>query len=413
MTAPAVSVVIVSHGRPASLGNCLTGVGQIDYPNFEIVIVADQSGIAAVKAHALGDQVKLVLHDAANISTARNAGIAASAGEIVAFIDDDAVPEPTWLSHLIAPFADEGVAAAGGYVIGRNGISFQWKARTVYPDAHTEDLLLKGDAPQVFEGSSARAIKTEGTNMAVRRDVLERLGGFDPAFHFYLDETDLNMRIGVAGLKTAIVPLAQVHHGFAESTRRSADRVPATLYDIGASLAVYLRKHKGNLGAGAIEREVQVARMRRFVAAARCTDRHATEMLATFDEGWNEGLKRDFGAAYNVSRGQKMEPFLSPMQGNMVIISGRTWQRKAKLREARKAVARGSRVSVYLFSLSARYHSVCFVTDGFWLQTGGLFGKSHRTDPIWTFWTFKKRLEREAARVASLRNVNSLVTGVI
>jgi len=246
VTAPAVSVVIVSHGRPASLGNCLTGVGQIDYPNFEIVIVADQSGIAAVKAHALGDQVKLVLHDAANISTARNAGIAASAGEIVAFIDDDAVPEPTWLSHLIAPFADEGVAAAGGYVIGRNGISFQWKARTVYPDAHTEDLLLKGDAPQVFEGSSARAIKTEGTNMAVRRDVLERLGGFDPAFHFYLDETDLNMRIGVAGLKTAIVPLAQVHHGFAESTRRSADRVSATLYDIGASLAVYLRKHKGN-----------------------------------------------------------------------------------------------------------------------------------------------------------------------
>ena len=82
MTAPTVSVVIVSHGRPASLGICLTGVGQIDYPNFEIVIVADQSGIDAVNAHALGDQVKLVLFDEMNISAARNAGVAAAAGRL-------------------------------------------------------------------------------------------------------------------------------------------------------------------------------------------------------------------------------------------------------------------------------------------------------------------------------------------
>ena len=171
MTAPTVSVVIVSHGRPASLGICLTGVGQIDYPNFEIVIVADQSRIDAVNAHALGDQVKLVLFDEMNISAARNAGVAAAAGEIITFIDDDAIPEPTWLTHLIAPFADESVAVAGRYVIGRNGISFQWKARTVSPDAHTEDLILDYDRQQVFEGSRTRAIKTEGTNMAVRRDV--------------------------------------------------------------------------------------------------------------------------------------------------------------------------------------------------------------------------------------------------
>ena len=204
------------------------GCRAIDHPNFEIVIVADQSGIDAVNAHALGDQVKLVLFDEMNISAARNAGVAAAAGEIITFIDDDAIPEPTWLTHLIAPFADESVAVAGRYVIGRNGISFQWKARTVYPDAHTEDLILYCERPQVFEGSPTRAIKTEGTNMAVRRDVLVHLGGFDPAFRFYLDETDLNMRIGKAGSKTAIVPLSQVHHGFAPSAWRRDDRFRVT-----------------------------------------------------------------------------------------------------------------------------------------------------------------------------------------
>ena len=155
------------HGRPASLGICLTAVGQIDYTNFEIIIVADQPGIDAVKAHGLCDQVKLVLFDEMNISEARNASVAAVAGEIIAFIDDDAIPEPNWLTHLIAPFADESVAVASGYVIERNGISFRRKARTVYPQAHPEDLTLDGHRSQVFEGSSACAIKTEGTNMAV------------------------------------------------------------------------------------------------------------------------------------------------------------------------------------------------------------------------------------------------------
>ena len=90
MTLPPVSVVIVSHGRPDLLGLCLTGVGQLDYPHFEIVVVADAGGADAVRAHALGEQVKLVVFDTPNIAAARNAGIAQAGGEIIAFIDDDA-----------------------------------------------------------------------------------------------------------------------------------------------------------------------------------------------------------------------------------------------------------------------------------------------------------------------------------
>ena len=86
------------------------------------------------------------------------------------------VPEPTWLTHLIAPFADgQSAAVAGGYVIGRNGISFQWKASDSFAvEAQTEDLILdyRLMSPTFLAASPARAIKTEGTNMAVRRDVL-------------------------------------------------------------------------------------------------------------------------------------------------------------------------------------------------------------------------------------------------
>lgn len=78
--------------------------------------------------------------------------------------------------------------------------------------------------------------------MAIRRNVWVAIGGFDPAYHFYLDETDLNIRLARGGYITAIAPLAHVHHGFAKSISRRADRVLSDLYDIGASKTVFQRK---------------------------------------------------------------------------------------------------------------------------------------------------------------------------
>jgi hypothetical protein len=88
-------------------------------------------------------------------------------------------------------------------------------------------------------------VKNEGTNMAVRRSVLVDLEGFDPAYHFYLDETDLNIRLVAANHLTAIAPLARVHHGFAQSIYRHGDRVPRDLFDIGASWAGFQREFIG------------------------------------------------------------------------------------------------------------------------------------------------------------------------
>ena len=129
MTHPPVSVVVVSRDRPDALLRCLTGLLQVQYTPFEVVVVADQPGCSAAARWA--EQIKIVPFDRPNISEARNLGISNAAGEIIAFIDDDAVPEPSWLTHLIAPFERADVAAAGGFVRGRNGISFQWQARSV------------------------------------------------------------------------------------------------------------------------------------------------------------------------------------------------------------------------------------------------------------------------------------------
>ncbi len=87
MTGLTVSVVVVSRGRPKLIQLCLKAISQLRYDNFELIVVADRAGLAALKASDLVDTAKAVHFEEPNIATARNLGIAQAAGEIVAFVD--------------------------------------------------------------------------------------------------------------------------------------------------------------------------------------------------------------------------------------------------------------------------------------------------------------------------------------
>ncbi|MBV2359629.1 glycosyltransferase [Thalassococcus sp. CAU 1522] len=405
--APPVSVVIVSRGRPAALQRCLTAVAQLDYPEFEVVVVACEAGRAAVAARDDAAAIKLAACDVANISAARNIGVAEASGDIVAFIDDDAVPEPLWLSHLAGAFADPQVAAAGGFVLGRNGISFQWRGRMVDGNGRTTDVELDPAEPTVLHGQPGLAVKTEGTNMAVRRDVLAAIGGFDPAFHYYLDETDLNLRLAKAGRATALVPLAQVHHGFAESPQRAADRSPRDLFEIGASVAAFLERHCGK-GARKValakHRAEQRMRCLRAMQRGPLGADDVARLMRRFRKGVRDGLTRVPAPLPPIPQAtQPFRPYPGRPEAPRRVIAGRVWQATRKRAEAAQAARDGAIVSLYLFSPTARRHRVRFTEDGVWEQTGGLLGRSDRTDPPLRLTTFARRLRREIARTAPVR----------
>ncbi len=401
-----VSVIVVSRGRAGLLARCLTGLGQMYYPAFEIVVVADEGGIAAVAEMGWQARVKTVPFDAPNISAARNAGIAAAAGEIVAFIDDDAVPEPTWLDHLAAPFADPVVVAAGGYVRGRNGISFQYRAGLVSRTGEEVPLEVAGEAPRIVAPPPGHAVKTMGTNCAFRRQDVSLMGGLDPVFRFFHDETDLNMRLAGAGGKTAVVPLAQVHHGYAASDRRASDRAPRSLREIGASSMVFLRKHAPEQDwPGALER-LRAEQRRRLLAhmvRGGLEPRDVARLLEGLEAGIAEGRQRVLAPLSPLTgEGEAFLPFTPAPRGH-VCIAGRTWSRRHLRARALGAVRAGKNATVFRFSPTALYHDVRFVRDGYWLHRGGLFGRAERSEPVFRLVPFRRRVAQEWARVAKLR----------
>ncbi len=184
---PRMSVVICSHNGARTLRDCLAGVAALDYPDFECIVVDDGStDDTAQIARDFG--ARLVQTGGAGLSVARNMGMEASTGEIVAYIDDDTIPEADWLRYLACAFRDSEHAAIGG------------------PNLSLPDPDLVEDSIGRSPGNPTHVLLTDevaehipGCNMAFRKSALQELGGFDARFRVAGDDVDICWRVQERG----------------------------------------------------------------------------------------------------------------------------------------------------------------------------------------------------------------------
>jgi glycosyltransferase involved in cell wall biosynthesis len=402
--APPVSLVIVSRQRPRHLRRALTAVAQLDHPEVEVIVVADPAAADDVSAAAW--DVRLCVFDIANVSAARNLGLAHAAAPVVAFLDDDAVPEPTWLTRLTAPFADPEVTAAAGFVRGRSGLAWQWRAMMVTPQGFDRPLAVP-EGVSLHRSGAGSAVKAQGTNAAFRADALRAAGGFDPAFRFYLDDADVSLRLAARGGLTAVVPGAVVHHGFAEGPYRRADRVPRDLFEIGRSLALFLRRHAGGPSEAALARHRSAERRRALahMVAGRLEPRDVGRLLARFDAGLAEGETEPLSPLPPLEDAPpRFLPFPDTGPRGGLALSGWLWQRARLEAEAAAARRAGRIVTLIALGPGLRPHRMSFGDDGIWRQTGGLWGRSERTEPAPRVGR-TARLALEVARLSTIRPV--------
>ncbi len=228
---PPVSVVINTDARVKSLTTCLESLRYLRYPNFEVVVVA---GPTRDGTHELCDSYGSVIRYAQcpirNLSLSRNIGIANSAGEFIAFLDDDSVPEPEWLSDLIPMFIDGDVAVAGGFLHDHTGKGYQWMYGTLNrfgtPDQSWGRATPEFNFPGSFNYPHVMA------NSVFRRSAIAELGGFDEEYEYFLDESDLILRLVDAGFKVAQVSVGFVHHKYLASDIRDDGGVLTNWYSL-------------------------------------------------------------------------------------------------------------------------------------------------------------------------------------
>ena len=394
---PSVSLIIVSRQRQTALRRVAASLRFQSYQNFEVIIVSDAPDGAFLADIPYAQNMLHLSFDEPNISAARNIGLSHAQGEIVAFCDDDAVPDPNWLTDLVTPFADPAVASAGGFVRGRNGFSFQWKALLCDSTGEDSPLAVADTGFTVVPYDGSKFAKLQGTNCAFRRSCLTEIGGFDAGFRFFLDETDLCLRLAKAGYAAAFVPAAQVHHGFEESALRSQSRVPKSLFEIGASKRRFLEKHSTGPSFETVRRRFfadQKHRLIRLMVEGRIEPNQVSALMKTLHDGFETAplanarssvipIKREFNPLKH-----KPLPDGTAIVGSLLL--GRKMVRKAiELTDCDRPVV------LFRFSHSALFHKRFFDARGFWVQTGGVFGKSSRADSSVQIWTFLRRTHRE------------------
>ena len=185
--ADAVTVVLCTRDRAAMLRTALESVLAVDYPNFETIVVDNASKTDATRKYVLGlgdSRVRLIDEPRPGLSRARNAGLLAATGDIVAFTDDDVVVDRYWLRALVDGFARGtsvscvcGMVPTGEIRTPAQAYFDWWIGWSDSTEARVYDWARPPHDVPLFPFAAGRY--GTGANFAVERDVVRRLGGFD------------------------------------------------------------------------------------------------------------------------------------------------------------------------------------------------------------------------------------------
>jgi len=222
---PDCSVIVCTRYREALLGRCLESLAKLDYPSYEVLVVDNTPGDPATRRLTSDTGTRYVRDARTGLSRARNTGASAANGELLAFIDDDAIAEPGWLAAHAAVLADPSLAASTGRVL---PIS---KPANGEGDSRMLDLgetpfRIDRDTSSWFEIANFGGLGFGG-NMVFRREL------FEAGFHFreslgagsllgWGEEAYAFFTLIRRGHRIAYVPEAVVRHGDPETTAGSA-----------------------------------------------------------------------------------------------------------------------------------------------------------------------------------------------
>lgn len=203
--------------RPIELSSCVRALGQMHVLPDELIVVLgpnQNESLSVLKSIASPFPTRIYQNDQRNLCWSRNIGLKVSKYEVVAYIDDDAIPEPNWLRYIISPFSDPKIGLVGGWTRFQSSMKFQHQNQVV-----TESLRVRPLAGNEKPGKH-EFLAPLGANFAIKRSVGIQLNGFDNYLEWWGDEADFAIRMSRTEYSPVFEPSAIVHHFQANSEFR-------------------------------------------------------------------------------------------------------------------------------------------------------------------------------------------------
>ncbi|HWB51567.1 MAG TPA: glycosyltransferase family A protein [Stellaceae bacterium] len=232
---PVVSLVICTRNRARQLRACLAAVGKIDCrQSWEVIIVDngshdDTQAVAEAFLRHQAVRGRCIVEPQPGVSRAKNTGIAASRGAIIAFTDDDCYPAADFLDRICDIFADRRIGFIGGRILLHDP--------TDYPLTVNESVETVRFAARHVVPNAA----IQGANMAFRREALTGVGGFDvalgPGTPFTGEDWDVVARVCMDGWAGGYFPGPTVSHHHGRKAHEAAQQLRSYHYGSGAVFA--------------------------------------------------------------------------------------------------------------------------------------------------------------------------------
>ena len=194
-------MIVCSYNGGKTLDRCLTSLKDINYPNYEVVLVDDGSKDDTQEIAARHPWIKNIRQENKGLSFARNVGAHESTGDVIVYTDSDCMADPDWLYYLIGTLLSGDFAGVGGPNISPPAENWVQACVAAAPGGPSHVLLTDVVAEHI-----------PGCNMAFHRWAFNQVGGFDPEYRKAGDDVDFCWRLQQSGGVIAFSPAAIVWH---------------------------------------------------------------------------------------------------------------------------------------------------------------------------------------------------------
>lgn len=210
---PQVSIIVLNYNGIEFLQDCFASLRKVIYPDYEVIMVDNASNDESVAYVTKNFPEVKILRNQENIGFAagNNRGARIAKGKYLFFLNNDTKVKPDFLNFLV--HAAERDPAIG--ICACKILTFEGKEEAaINYTCDGQDVGCTGRSSDIYgwQGWEGPVFFAEGSALFIRRDIFDRLGGFDERHFIFLEDLDLAWRAQLLGFKVKAVPQAQIYH---------------------------------------------------------------------------------------------------------------------------------------------------------------------------------------------------------